>query len=253
MTYRTIFSPIVGWIYFGCGILLSLPLQGDLMNADTKNKKFDYQFDALPYAYESLEPYIDAQTMHLHHEKHHKAYFDGWQKAFAACPELATKSLEYWLDHLDKVPESVRGNVRDFGGGYVNHNFFWQCMSSQHDQQPSGVLLKNIERTFGSLEKFKAEWKQRAAAHIGSGWVWLCVHPETSELQIAVTYNHEVTPVNLGTPVLVMDIWEHAYYLKYQNRKGDFVDAWWHVVDWDGVMQRYDALAGAVVEPDDKR
>ena len=197
-----------------------------------------FELKPLPYAYDALEPYIDKETMMLHHDKHEKAYVDNLNKAIAKYPELYKKGIEGILKDLDSVPEDVRETVKNNAGGVYNHEFFWSIMSPEKDQTPSGELLKAINRDFESLENFKNKFKEAALGRFGSGWAWL-VSDKDGKLSIISTPNQD-TPISKGlTPILGLDVWEHAYYLKYQNRRGDYIDNWWHVVNWKQVEDNF--------------
>lgn len=190
-----------------------------------------FELNPLPYAYDALEPYIDKETMMLHHDKHEKAYLDNLNKAISKYPELYKKGLEGILKDLNSVPEDVRETVKNNAGGVYNHEFFWSIMSPEKDQKPSGELLKAINKDFGSLENFKNKFKEAALGRFGSGWAWL-VSDKDGKLSIISTPNQD-SPISQDlTPILGIDVWEHAYYLKYQNRRGDYIDNWWHVVNW---------------------
>lgn len=197
-----------------------------------------FELKPLPYAYDALEPYIDKETMMLHHDKHEKAYVDNLNKAIAKYPELYKKGLEGILRDLNSVPEDVRETVRNNAGGVYNHEFFWSIMSPEKDQTPKGELLNAINKNFNSLEDFKNKFKEAALGRFGSGWAWL-VLDENGDLSIISTPNQD-SPISQGlTPILGIDVWEHAYYLKYQNRRGDYIDNWWHVVNWKQVEDNY--------------
>jgi Fe-Mn family superoxide dismutase len=193
----------------------------------------------LPYAYDALEPYIDAKTMEIHHSKHHNAYVENLNKALGKTDQ-AGKTLEAILGDLKGVPEKSRAAVRNNGGGHWNHTFFWQSMA-KGGGKPAGDLLKAIEASFGSLDQFKQEWKAQAVAHFGSGWAWLEKGDSGGKpLKISTTQNQD-NPLMAGrpAPLLGIDVWEHAYYLKYQNKRADYVDAWLNVVNWDNVAWRF--------------
>jgi Fe-Mn family superoxide dismutase len=193
----------------------------------------------LPYAYDALEPTIDEQTMHLHHDKHHQAYVD---KANAALEgtEWADKDVEEVLQNLDALPEDKRTAVRNNGGGHYNHSLFWEMMSPDGGGAPSGDLAAAIDSAFGSLDSFKAEFKAAGANRFGSGWAWL-VKDSSGSLAVTSTANQDA-PISDGqTPLLGVDVWEHAYYLKYQNKRPEYLDAFWNVVNWDYVAERFAA------------
>ena len=196
----------------------------------------NYQLPNLPYAYDALEPYIDAQTMIIHHTKHHQAYVDNLNGALAKHPEVEL-NLEALLKNLDNVPADIRNVVRNNGGGVFNHNLFWTILAPARGQTPRGELLAAIAKAFGSLDNFKAEFETAAKTRFGSGWVWLIVDAEKN-LKVVSTPNQD-TPLNEGTPILNLDVWEHAYYLKYQNRRPEYVGNFWNVVNWDEVERLY--------------
>src|SRR6266576_6500463 len=196
-----------------------------------------YTVPPLPYAYEALEPHIDKATMEFHHDKHHQAYVD---KANAALEGTPLASIEDVLSDLGQVPEAKRTAVRNNGGGHYNHSLFWENMSPDGGGEPDGALRDAIDSAFGSFDDFKAKMKETGVNQFGSGWSWL-VH-DGSGLTIVGTPNQD-NPVSEGsTPLLGVDVWEHAYYLKYQNRRPDYIDAWWNVVDWAKVAERFDAV-----------
>lgn len=203
-----------------------------------------FELPALPYAKEALEPHIDALTMEIHHGRHHKAYVDNLNKAIAGTP-LESKSLEAIIGDLSAVPDAIRGPVRNNGGGHWNHSFFWKLMGPGKGGTPTGELGAAINATFGSLDEFKAKFEAAGLGRFGSGWAWLVVNG--GKLEIASTPNQD-TPVMGkavsgidGKPILGVDVWEHAYYLKYQNKRADYLKAFWSVVDWDAVAALYAA------------
>lgn len=192
----------------------------------------------LPYDFGGLEPHIDAKTMEIHHGKHHQTYVNNLNAALEKAPELQNKDLEELLRDLNKVPESVRTAVRNNGGGHWNHSMFWQIMGPNCGGEPSGKLSESISSAFGGFAKFKEQFGAAAAARFGSGWVWLLA--EGGTLKIESTPNQD-TPIMEGkVPVMGLDVWEHAYYLKYQNRRPDYVSAWWNVVNWPAVAKRFE-------------
>lgn len=193
-----------------------------------------FELPELPYAYEALEPHVDAETMRIHHDKHHQAYMDKLNAALEKHPEFFEKSIEEILSDLSAVPEDIRGAVRNAGGGYYHHNIFWEMMSPDGGGEPEGAVAEAINAKFGSFESFKTEFTNAAATHFASGWAWL-VKDGAGELSIITTANQD-SPVSDGfTPLLGIDVWEHAYYLKYQNKRPEFIEAWWNVVNWDYV------------------
>jgi superoxide dismutase, Fe-Mn family len=199
-----------------------------------------YSVPPLPYAYDALEPHIDKATMEFHHDKHHQAYVDKVNAALEGTP-LADVSIEDVLKDLGQVPEPKRTAVRNNGGGHYNHSLFWESMSPSGGGAPDGALAQAIDSAFGSLDAFKASLKETGVNQFGSGWSWL-VH-NGSELAIVGTPNQDSPISSASTPLLGVDVWEHAYYLKYQNRRPDYIDAWWNVVNWGKVAERF-AAAG---------
>jgi len=200
-----------------------------------------YEVPPLPYPYEALEPHIDAKTMTIHHDKHHQAYVDKVNAALEGT-EFADKSIEEVIANLDALPEDKRTPVRNQGGGHLNHNLFWESMSPDGGGAPDGELGSAINSAFGSFEDFKEKFEAAGAAQFGSGWVWLVV--DGGELAVTSTANQD-NPVSSGaTPLLGNDVWEHAYYLTYQNKRPDYLAAWWNTVDWSKVAERF-SQAGA--------
>jgi Fe-Mn family superoxide dismutase len=195
-----------------------------------------FELPKLPYAYEALEPFIDAQTMTIHHTKHHQAYITNLNGALEKAPELASWSLDDLVARLSEVPEGVRGVVRNHGGGTLNHNIFWEVMAPNAGGEPTGALAKAIDADFGGFANFKAEFEKAAVGRFGSGWAWLA--KQGSKLVVVSTANQD-NPLTDGlTPLLALDVWEHAYYLKYQNRRPEYVTNWWNVVNWNEVARR---------------
>ena len=195
----------------------------------------------LPYAADALEPHIDAQTMNIHHGKHHNAYTTKLNDAVAGT-DLESKSAEEIISNLDAVPENIRGAVRNNGGGYVNHNLFWTVMGPGKGGEPAGTLGDAIASTFGNFDAFKEQFANAAATRFGSGWAWLVV--KDGALAVTSTPNQDSPLMDgSGTPILGLDVWEHAYYLNYQNRRPDYIAAFWNVVDWDAVAERFAAAS----------
>ncbi|HUC87430.1 MAG TPA: superoxide dismutase [Candidatus Saccharimonadales bacterium] len=193
----------------------------------------------LPYAFDALEPHIDARTMEIHHDKHHGAYVQKLNDALKGHDDLLSLDVNELLRQLDEVPEAARVAVRNNGGGHANHSFFWKIMSPEGGGEPSGELAAKITATFGSLDEFKAKFKGVAIARFGSGWAWLC--KDEDGLHICSTANQDNPSSEGHTPILGLDVWEHAYYLKYQNKRPDYIDAWWNVVDWKAVSAHFEA------------
>ncbi|GLY09968.1 superoxide dismutase SodA [Pseudobacillus badius] len=198
-----------------------------------------FQLPELPYAYDALEPHIDKETMNIHHTKHHNTYVTNLNKALEGQDELASKSVEEVIANLDAVPENVRTAVRNNGGGHANHSLFWQILSPNGGGAPSGELADAISSKFGSFDKFKEEFAAAAAGRFGSGWAWLAVN--NGELEVTSTPNQDSPIMEGKTPILGLDVWEHAYYLNYQNRRPDYINAFWNVVNWDEAAKRYQA------------
>jgi superoxide dismutase, Fe-Mn family len=192
----------------------------------------------LPYAFDALEPHIDARTMEIHHDKHHQAYVDNANKALEGT-EWADKSVEEVLLNLDSLPEDKRGPVRNNAGGHANHTLFWEIMGPNGGGEPSGPLADAIASAFGSFEDFKKTAIQNGVTRFGSGWSWLVWNG--TELEAYSTANQDSPLMEGRTPLLGIDVWEHAYYLNYQNRRPDYLEAWWNVVNWDAVSARFDA------------
>ncbi|WP_102345579.1 superoxide dismutase [Bacillus sp. Marseille-P3661] len=196
-----------------------------------------YELPQLPYAYDALEPHIDARTMEIHHSKHHNTYVTNVNAALEGNDELLSKSVEELVANLDAVPEAKRTAVRNNGGGHANHSLFWTIMSPNGGGEPTGDLATAINQKFGSFESFKEEFAKAAATRFGSGWAWLVVN--NGELEVTSTPNQDSPLMEGKTPILGLDVWEHAYYLNYQNRRPDYVSAFWNVVDWNAVTDRY--------------
>ncbi|MBK8989397.1 MAG: superoxide dismutase [Chloroflexi bacterium] len=199
-----------------------------------------FELPALVYAHDALEPHIDSRTMQIHHGKHHAAYTNNLNAALEGHADLADKSIEALLADLDSVPESIRTAVRNNGGGFANHNLFWEIMSPDGGGEPDGELAAAINDTFGSFDEFKAAFAKAAATRFGSGWAWLYVNG-SGNLAISSTPNQDTPLMDGNTPILGLDVWEHAYYLHYQNRRPDYVTAWWNVVNWQVVAANYAA------------
>lgn len=197
-----------------------------------------FELQKLPYNYDALEPYIDAKTMEIHHTKHHQAYTDKFNAALEKHPELFEKSAEEILQDLANIPEDIKGAVRNHGGGYVNHNLFWEIMAPNEEERKfDGEIAEAITEKFGSFEEFQKKFSEAAATRFGSGWAWLVV--SNGKLEIMSTGNQD-SPLSEGkTPILGLDVWEHAYYLKYQNKRPDYVAAWWNVINWQKVNELY--------------
>jgi Fe-Mn family superoxide dismutase len=202
-----------------------------------------YQLPPLPYAYDALEPHIDRMTMEIHHDRHHGTYVNNVNAALEGHADLAAKSIEDLLRGIDGVPENIRTAVRNNGGGHANHSLFWQVMKPGGGGQPSGALADAINGAFGSFDAFKDQFSKAAAGRFGSGWAWLVVGRD-GKLAITSTANQDSPYMEGLTPILGLDVWEHAYYLKYQNKRPDYIAAFWNVVNWDEVAARLAAARG---------
>ena len=197
-----------------------------------------YQLPKLPYSYDALEPHIDARTMEIHHTKHHQTYINNVNAALEKYPALAEKSVEDLISDLNAVPEDIRTVVRNNGGGHANHSLFWTIMAPKAGGEPSGELGEAIKSAFGGFDGFKDQFSKAAAGRFGSGWAWLSVGGG-GKLAVTSTPNQD-SPLSEGlTPILGLDVWEHAYYLNYQNRRPDYIAAWWNVVNWKQVASNY--------------
>ncbi len=204
-----------------------------------------YELPKLPYSNDALEPHIDAKTMEIHHDKHHQAYITNVNKAIEGKPDLEGKSIEDLIGNLSAVPEDIRTAVRNNGGGHANHTFFWKIMGPNGGGEPTGKLADDIKATFGSLDAFKEKLADAGVKRFGSGWAWL-IKNKSGKLEIVSTANQDNPLMGQavagceGTPVLGVDVWEHAYYLNYQNRRPDYLKAWWNTVNWAEVSKRYE-------------
>ena len=197
-----------------------------------------FELPSLPYAPDALEPHIDAQTMQIHHGKHHAAYVNNLNTALEKAPEWQKRSLDDIVRNVNQVPEAVRTAVRNNGGGHWNHSMFWQIMGPKGGGEPSGALADGIKKAFGSFDDFKKQFAAAAGGRFGSGWAWLIV--DGGKLAITSTPNQDNPLMDGKQAILGLDVWEHAYYLKYQNRRPDYVTAWWNVVNWSEVAKRHD-------------
>ncbi|MDA3131077.1 superoxide dismutase [Aliibacillus thermotolerans] len=199
----------------------------------------NHQLPELPYAPNALEPHIDEETMKIHHGKHHNTYVTKLNAALEGHEELANKDVDELIKDLDALPDSIRTAVRNNGGGHSNHSLFWQILSPNGGGEPTGEVGEAIKKKWGSFDKFKEEFKATATGRFGSGWAWLVLN--NGELEIQDTLNQDSPLMEGKTPLLGLDVWEHAYYLKYQNRRPEYVDAFWNVVNWEEVEKRYQA------------
>lgn len=204
-----------------------------------------FEVPPLPYPYDALEPHIDAQTMRFHHDKHHAAYVNKLNAALEKHPKLKTQTAEQLMRGINTVPEDIRQTVRDNGGGHVNHTMFWSIMSPNGGGEPTGAIASAIKQTFGSFAEFKKQFNSAGEKRFGSGWVWL-VRTKNGKLQIISTPNQDSPLIEGNYPLLGNDVWEHAYYLNYQNRRADYLTAWWNVVNWNEINKRFEQATKAV-------
>ncbi len=196
-----------------------------------------FEVPPLPYDYAALEPHIDEQTMRLHHDKHHATYVTNLNNALQSEPSLQEQSIEQLLQNIDSVPESIRTAVRNNGGGHANHMMFWEIMQPNGGGQPTGPIAEAINSTFGGFDAFKEQFAKAATTRFGSGWAWLVA--DGGNLEITSTQNQDSPLMEGRTPILGLDVWEHAYYLKYQNRRPEYITAWWNTINWDAVNERF--------------
>lgn len=201
-----------------------------------------HELPKLTYAFDALEPHLDARTMEIHHDKHHQAYVDNLNKALVAAPDLAGKGIDDLLRGFDAVPEAIRTAVRNHGGGHANHSLFWEIMGPGGGGAPTGELAAAIDQAFGSFTAFQEKLTNAAAGQFGSGWGWLVL--SGGALEVIARPNQDSPLAEGKTPILGVDVWEHAYYLKYQNRRADYLKAWWNVVRWDAVADRFRKARG---------
>jgi superoxide dismutase, Fe-Mn family len=197
-----------------------------------------YELPPLPYSFDALEPNIDAKTMEIHHDRHHAAYVNNLNKALESHPELGNQSVEDLVRNINQVPEDIRTAVRNNGGGHANHSFFWKIMGPNGGGEPTGAVGQAITSTFGSFQAFKDKFNAAGAGRFGSGWAWL-VADQGGNLSVISTPNQDSPLMDGQVPILGCDVWEHAYYLKYQNKRPDYLAAWWNTVNWDEVNKHY--------------
>jgi len=200
-----------------------------------------FELPPLPYAYDALEPHIDKETMTIHHDKHHAAYVNNLNAALEGKGDLAGKSIEELVSGINSVPEDIRTPVRNNAGGHINHTMFWEIMTPGGAKEPTGELADGIKSAFGNFEDFKKQFNEAGVKRFGSGWAWL-IKSKDGKLQITSTPNQDNPLMDGNQPILGNDVWEHAYYLKYQNKRPDYLGAWWNVVNWDKVAERFAKL-----------
>lgn len=207
---------------------------------DATQQRYPFELPSLEYDFDALEPVIDAKTMELHHDKHHQAYVDNLNKAVKEHTDLQEKTLAEIMSNLDSVPEAARTAVRNNGGGHINHSMFWEIMKLNENGKPSGAIAEAIDRDFGSFDDFKTKFNTAGTGQFGSGWVF--VYSDGGILKIESKPNQDTTFHDGIEPIFGNDVWEHAYYLKYNNRRADYLTAWWDAVNWDEVSSRYENL-----------
>ena len=199
----------------------------------------EFTLPPLPYAYDALSEYIDAETMRLHHDKHHAGYVENLNEAIASHPELSGRSIEELLSNLDTIPEDISTTVRNSGGGHANHTMFWAIMTPNSTGEPTGAIAQAINERFGDFATFQQQFNEAGKSQFGSGWAWLVLNGD-GELEVTNTANQDSPISNGNYPIMGNDVWEHAYYLKYQNKRADYLDAWWNIVNWDEVNRRFE-------------
>lgn len=233
---------VVGILIFSVCVIISVvyALENKNFKHEVKEKRM-YTLPPLPYPYNELEPFIDARTMEIHYTKHHQSYVDNLNKALEDYPEFQDMSLEKLLVSLDKVPAVVRTAVRNNGGGHYAHSLFWKILGKTEQHEPTDELARAIEHEFGNFSSFKENFSKECKTFFGSGWVWLCVD-KMKKLAIISTSGHDVPLAQDLNPIMVFDVWEHAYYLKYQNRRPEYIENWWNVINWDQVLKNYMTL-----------
>jgi Fe-Mn family superoxide dismutase len=202
-----------------------------------------FELEPLPYAYNALEPYIDEETMHLHHDKHAQAYVNNLNAAIQNAPEFGNIDIEDLMRRINEVPENIRVAVRNNGGGHANHSMFWKIMTPNGGGNPTGPIADAINQAFGSFDAFKAAFNDAGLKRFGSGWTWL-VADQNGKLSVISTANQDSPLMDGLYPIMGNDVWEHAYYLKYKNMRGDYLNAWWNVVNWDEINRRYQKAPG---------
>jgi superoxide dismutase, Fe-Mn family len=221
---------------YGLGILGATSACPNAATALAKTRKFT--LPPLPYAYNALEPYIDARTMEFHHDKHHAAYVKNLNTALEKYPKLQDKSIEDLLRNIDSIPEAIRATIKNNGGGHANHTMYWEIMGPKAGGEPTGKLADEIVTTFSSFTAFQNAFNEAGTKRFGSGWAWL-VRTKEGKLQVTSTANQDSPLMTGDYPIMGNDVWEHAYYLSYQNRRPEYLKAWWQVVNWSAVNQRY--------------
>lgn len=222
---------------------MSVPSKKLPVTAEVARQTYPFTLSDLPYAYDALEPHIDQKTLQIHHRGHHATYVKKLNEALAKAPQVQGLTLAQLLTQLDKVPADIRTAVKNNGGGHLNHEFFWSCLAPASKQVPGTGLARAIDAQFGSFEEFRKQFSAVAEKHFASGWVALAVDQASRKLEIADLKDHEVLDENAKTGLLIIDVWEHAYYVKYQNRRPEFVQAFWNIVNWEHASEIFDQAA----------
>ncbi len=247
------FSDKLFWLVIAVGFIFLFTIPSSEKNAKFKRLSkhvfpelmYPYSLPQLKFVFNDLEPFTDAQTVNIHYTKHHQGYVDNLNSILEKYPEWQNYTLEDLLANLNALPEKLSIVIQANGGGHFNHTLFWRTLCKKGSEPegavPSGVILEKINGAFGSFERFKQDFLDKALSIVGSGWVWLCVD-KSGEFKILATFNHEIPFSQSLKPILILDVWEHAYYLKYQNKRADFVDAWWNLIDWKEVEKIYNIV-----------
>jgi Fe-Mn family superoxide dismutase len=229
---------------YGVAALAAFPLVPPAFGIKKEGEAPGFTLPPLPYPFDALEPYIDARTMEIHHDKHHAAYVKNLNEVLKDHPEWLERSIWDVVSSLSAIPEKIRQAVRNNGGGHANHLMFWESMKKGGGGKPAGELAKAIDQTFKDFDSFKNQLSETALKIFGSGWAWLSLDATGQKLEITATPNQDTPLMNGARPILGLDVWEHAYYLKYQNKRVDYISAWWNTVNWDAINQRYVAAKG---------
>jgi Fe-Mn family superoxide dismutase len=242
--FLVLLGATTGTLALGNFACVSKPVEKPLSDNKQNQGTQTFKLPPLPYAYNALEPHIDTKTMQFHHDKHHATYVKNLNTVLSKYPQLKSKSAEDLLRNLNSVPKDIRTTIRNNGGGHLNHSMFWEIMSPRGGGEPKGAIAKAIQESFSSFNAFKQQFNEAGSKHFGSGWAWL-VRGKDGKLQVMSTANQD-SPLMEGIfPIMGNDLWEHAYYLKYQNRRADYLNAWWNVVNWNEVNKRFERAMAA--------
>ncbi|HEY9670526.1 MAG TPA: superoxide dismutase [Waterburya sp.] len=242
--FLVLLGATTGTLALGNVACVSKPVEKPLSDNKQNQGAQTFKLPPLPYAYNALEPHIDTKTMQFHHDKHHATYVKNLNTALSKYPQLKNKSAEDLLRNLNSVPKDIRTTIRNNGGGHLNHSMFWEIMSPRGGGEPKGAIAKAIQESFGSFNAFKQQFNEAGSKHFGSGWAWL-VRGKDGKLQVMSTANQDSPLMDGIFPIMGNDLWEHAYYLKYQNRRADYLNAWWNVVNWNEVNKRFERAMAA--------